>query len=739
MSYRHDLTRWNRSGLTRFRYVDHNAANYIETIRLQLKHNLTELCSSGSGSSAEFNWDRINRTLPANETLEKRIERLEIQYKQPTQDITWEIIRSFSRATHIITEYLNAYANEGYLETATQWDNIRKLVELLDYRPAPPASASTHIGIYAKEGSSGTVNRGLQIKHVPKDGSKPVVFETLKPIDVSSELNELRLDKWNFSVEPSIKSVGDGKYLFVAHEKYELSKDDVCILVNSDSGDSKAIIIIDPSFEHEGNTKIMFKTADSSELNPMLWLSGSTRIWSAPSFIAKPSLNGENIVKFKKQHGLDVGRVIAWHDNGWKSNVIIDKDEFSIRLDSNSLPATGTHIYEAYKVKGRSNGSGVDVPLGHHRRSLFDSDYNYINESDLDDVKDADGVTVINKFMRHASHVFLVNKSNPLIGVITEKESGYRFEGDPGELRTGNYVVANYVHDSKLLSERILSVEKYETYFKLGIDSAETSGLVRLFSGFTKIIKSKNYNYNATPLNSSGLSLGSTGSNILTPLMDKGRQLILSKVDESEIVSAIKSKVIDVVKDASYVTLHVDPLPVEQDGFTIGNTIINMNVIDAGHGETRKEKTLGSGDASKISQEFLLNDTELSFVSDATFPVGVKADIEVFVGNQRWTQVHNLLDSEDSDPHYMTVMTEDNLLRILFGDGKHGRRLVTGINNIKVNYRKGNGVIGNHILNSLTKIVKPHPLIDFVIQPIATSGGGGRENNTSLKGHASSS
>ena len=57
------------------------------------------------------------------------------------REYAWEIMRAFARAAHVLLGHLDAYANEGYLRTATQWDNVRKLAAMVNYQPAPAASA----------------------------------------------------------------------------------------------------------------------------------------------------------------------------------------------------------------------------------------------------------------------------------------------------------------------------------------------------------------------------------------------------------------------------------------------------------------------------------------------------------------------------------------------------------------------------------------------------------------------
>ena len=186
MSENKDLTRWNRAGLSRFRYVDGNAVSYLEIIRKQLfsqfKNPESGLCE----------WLNPSENIPLNEVegkdeslterqqrMNREKQRIEAMYHQDQRDWLWEISRSFSRASHILTEHADAYANERFLGTATEWDNVRKLVGMLDYHPAPPASAFTSLVIIAKhkegdENNTALVEKGFQVVHTPTKGSKVI-------------------------------------------------------------------------------------------------------------------------------------------------------------------------------------------------------------------------------------------------------------------------------------------------------------------------------------------------------------------------------------------------------------------------------------------------------------------------------------------------------------------------------------------------------------------------------------
>ncbi len=170
-----NLTRWNRAGLSRIRYVDGNAVVWLEEMRRSL---LERFENSG--------WAAIQDGAPSVETDAERLERLQQQYESGAEgDLLWEIVRTLSRSSHVLTEHLDVYANERLLRTATQWDNVRRLVEMIDYHPAPPASANTSLVLKVPDGLTGVVEKGFKVKYSPPDGGAAVVYETLEEIDGS--------------------------------------------------------------------------------------------------------------------------------------------------------------------------------------------------------------------------------------------------------------------------------------------------------------------------------------------------------------------------------------------------------------------------------------------------------------------------------------------------------------------------------------------------------------------------
>jgi predicted phage baseplate assembly protein len=223
-------------------------------------------------------------------------------------------------------------------------------------------------------------------------------------------------------------------------------------------------------------------------------------------------------------------------------------------------------------------------------------------------------------------------------------------------------------------------------------------------------------------------------------LLDVGRTLIIAgKHDAMEVIV----KEVETNPNRIKVAPAIPGSELTADGttqnYTRYHTLIYGNVIHAGHGETQKPSILGTGDATQTHQTFNADAKEVSFVADRNFPPGVRAAIEITVDSRTWKQVATLNDSEPEDPHYTARIKEDGTLSVQFGDGFRGRRLPSGTNNVRMVHRKGAGLAGNLATYSLQKAVKPHALVDAIVQPIASTGGNDMETVESMRDHAPAS
>lgn len=370
MSKRKDLTRWNRSGLSRFIYVHGNAATFLEGMR----ESLARLFEDNKEK-----WKRIQtpEDLPeSNQELEPsfreyaRNKRLLEQYHGKRGDLGWEIVRTFSRACHVLAGHIDAHANEAFLRTATEWEYIRRLVTMIDYHPAMAASAATQLVFVAKDGKKGVIPKGFQVRYTPPNGGQQVIFETTEDVDVSHELNGLRPKGWNIS-EYKIINEPDAPPPWFAPRKPRVEAGQVAVVVNGEESQALRIERIDSD-----SRRIHFVDDTPDEWKQ--WQKGTTHLMIAPRWRRKCHLNGLNVIraaKIRKEsdaehrflpHGLNKGAHVAWEveeeveeelEEGmkWRFAKVVEADDICLRLRLRlpanvSLPEPETELYEAYPI-----------------------------------------------------------------------------------------------------------------------------------------------------------------------------------------------------------------------------------------------------------------------------------------------------------------------------------------------------------------------------------------------------
>ena len=150
------------------------------------------------------------------------------------------------------------------------------------------------------------------------------------------------------------------------------------------------------------------------------------------------------------------------------------------------------------------------------------------------------------------------------------------------------------------------------------------------------------------------------------------------------------------------------------------------NVVKATHGETRNE-VLGSGNGAKALQSFTLKQPPLTYIP-ASNPSGVDSTLNVYVNDVKWHETDTLVGLTSTSRNFITKTDDENKTTLIFGNGREGLRLPTGIENIKTEYRNGIGKQGN-VKSEQISLLATKPLgVKAVINPLRASGGADREN-----------
>jgi len=158
------------------------------------------------------------------------------------------------------------------------------------------------------------------------------------------------------------------------------------------------------------------------------------------------------------------------------------------------------------------------------------------------------------------------------------------------------------------------------------------------------------------------------------------------------------------------------------------------NVVLATHGETRTE-SLGSGDGSKPLQEFTLKQPPLTFVP-ASNSAGVDSTLKVYVNDVQWHESNTLFGLQARDRRFVTQTDDEGKTTVVFGNGREGARLPTGIENVRAVYRNGIGKGGN-VKTEQISLLSTRPLgAKEVINPLPASGGADKETRDQARKNA---
>ena len=145
------------------------------------------------------------------------------------------------------------------------------------------------------------------------------------------------------------------------------------------------------------------------------------------------------------------------------------------------------------------------------------------------------------------------------------------------------------------------------------------------------------------------------------------------------------------------------------------------NIATATQGETKTE-TLGNGDATQASQAFALRQSPLTWLPAVT-PAGAADTLEVRVDGVRWHEVVTLADSGPADHDYVLRTEPNGQYSVVFGDGRHGSRLPTGVANVTATYRIGLGRAGDVDAGRISQLATRPQGVTGVTNPLHASGG----------------
>ena len=161
------------------------------------------------------------------------------------------------------------------------------------------------------------------------------------------------------------------------------------------------------------------------------------------------------------------------------------------------------------------------------------------------------------------------------------------------------------------------------------------------------------------------------------------------------------------------------------------------NILHASRGETVSGEILGSGDATQSNQTFTLKKNPLTYVAAPTSDDerGVSSTLNVWVDGVQWREVASFYGQDKDAEVYIVRQNDHHETQIIFGDGKRGRRLPSGSDNITASYRYGAGAAAPPA-NTITQLAKPVKGLTGVNNPLAAGGGDDAEETEGIRDYA---
>lgn len=430
------------------------------------------------------------------------------------------------------------------------------------------------------------------------------------------------------------------------------------------------------------------------------------------------------------------------------------------------LLEAGSQIYRVLNVQGSrvqlsaaiNNGSGLLRTTALASPQLIDSNLRFVlpKERQLSTVWKADGSVAsvhsvpvpavpsqtLYQYVNGGDSArvhYLPNNSAAVFHVVDNAAAALQFEGKPGELASDDWVLLQS-ESGAWFSHRVASIDEVTKGYLISTSTNSSSQRwLNAVGHFSQVLAFAGHDKNTRPV----WSTSSATNSVLEVELEHdigalrpGRTLWVVGPQQRQLVEVATVDYFDSAINIATITVKPSLQSLYMPRFA---TEIFGNVVLAGHGESRAEHILGNGNRIEKNQQFTYAKTGVSFVQSAQFSSGVSAGIQVAVDGRNWTQVDNLRNASATDAHYTVHLTEEFYLQINFGDGEHGQRLPTGVNNLRIVARFGNGAKGNLAALSLDKLKKPHALLDQVIQPAAATGGGDLEPIESLRESAPAS
>lgn len=648
-----------------------------------------------------------------------------------TDDPTIAIMDAWAVIADVLTFYQERIANECFLHTATERRSVLELAHAIGYELKSGVAASTYLAFTLEDVPSAPchaiIDEGIRVMSVPGQDEEPQTFETIEEIEAKVEWNALKpmmtvpqeidrgtdriyLKGTDTQLQPgdAILIVGDHRVQWAGSERW-----DFCIVQTVTRYDKEKYTLVTWE-ECIGHDKPTIEPAD----NPRVF-----------AFRKRAALFGHNAPdwramseEIKKAYDPNGKQRTQWPDFeiGTTEKRLIDLDTvYPTILDGSWVVLMKPKYVELYKALKVVSDSRTDFTLTSKVTRIELDTREHLSWFGLRD-------TVVfaqsEEFDLADNPLYIPVFGNRIVidQTVENPEQGHTLIVSGVPLR--RVKVAERSRVIKVGKDEVIQTE-----VELFIVSPDGSEKIKLEPGDALEIVEP-----PSPFDDGCIrwhlkdEKGFTG--FVTADQDDFIPVKVQKADdptsplygiteEDETVSEVM--VIDRTESHTDSTTLIFTSEL-QNIYRRDTVTINANVARATHGETVYE-VLGSGSAAEAHQRFELKKPPLTYVSAST-PSGTLSTLTVRANALQWQEEPSLYGLDMRSQGYIVRIDDDGKTGIVFGDGKNGARLPTGVENVTAVYRSGIGLEGEVGAGSLTLLMTRPLGVRSVTNPLPASG-----------------
>lgn len=696
------------------------------------------------------------------------------------------LVDLFAQMGAILHAYADQRANESFLRTASLQRSLIDLCALIDYRLGSGASAIALQAFIAKPGEHGTLPMGFQLNATPLLSSADradLVFETRATLEVNAARNQMRLagyDRSQRTVQLRQASTAVQDIAATMDGVYDGLKAGTPIVFDDAATPSLTAVPLGAAAELDGATQLRWAAgAAMADRNLAI---ADLQVWARPRQTMRLAAAeradeitvGQNTLPVVNASMFSVGGAVLVESAGLLLPMLVlakNASAHTITLNRGvvaSLRRSATRVLEGTSCGATTNTIRAGTVVLTRDLTAKKKQFPHTpSPGDLLLLADASGVELATVASAKGETITL---TQPIARALRPVQQSFETQA-----RVRFYSIALHnpaIHQTALRALRlselngvfvgghtVLALEKAydgltpQTVVALG-DGSQSAAL--------RVVKAESVE-GKTTLTLEGTANGALRVATLALHGPFEHAMHVAGHDRSEMVLAAGLSQLDIVGSPPGLVPGLDLVVADQGNaegarivqvqalagttrialsrpleraYSLGDTIIFGNVVAVSHGASAAMEVLGSGDPAAAPQRFGLRRPALAFVPDAATRRGVAPDVEVWVGDERWTTVETLAGSGPRDRHCMIEIDDLQRAFAVFGDGVHGAPPPSGRNNIAARYRVGHGAGANVASSAIVRMPRAAPFLERTFNPVPASGGAAQEAPASAKRQA---